>query len=134
MQRIGLNRVDFPIRPPAPEDFGRSPEQQAAQQWHGEGQEGIERQPSRQPLAGLQMKEDRMQQIDQIAHRGDHQAGDGADQGRQCDKARFPRTNEGAQAPGYLESVGHFSNQDASAIVRVLSTGGHAKFYFSLQP
>ena len=33
------------------------------------------------------------------------------------------QSNEGAQAPGYFESLGHFSNQDASAIVRVLLYG-----------
>jgi hypothetical protein len=80
------------------------------------------------------MKEDRMQQIDQVAHRGHHQAGYCADHRRKRDEARFPCSNEGAQAPGYFESVGHFSNQDGSAIVRVLLMGGHAKFYFPVQP
>jgi hypothetical protein len=75
-----------------------------------------------------------MQQIDQVAHRGNYEAGDGAHNGCERDKTRFPCSNEGAQAPGNFESVGHFSNQDASAIVRVLLTGGHAKFYFSVQP
>jgi hypothetical protein len=73
-----------------------------------------------------------MQQVDKVPHHSDDQAGNETDQDRQRDEARFSRSNEGAEAPGYLESVSHFSNQDASVIVRVLSTGGHAKFYFSV--
>jgi hypothetical protein len=75
-----------------------------------------------------------MQQIDQVAHHGDHNARYRAHNRRERDKTRFPCSNEGAQAPGDFESIGHFSNQDASAIVRVLSTGGHAKFDFPVQP
>ena len=55
-----------------------------------------------------------MQQIDGRAHGGDDQAADDADQRRQRDQTRFPRPDEGAQAPGYFKPMGHFSNQDAS--------------------
>ena len=68
-------------------------------------------------LALRQMEEDLVQQIDCRAHRGDDQSSEDADQRRQADKTRFPCSDQGAQAPRYFESVGHFCNQDASAIV-----------------
>jgi len=117
MQRIRLDGVDFAVRPPPPDDLGGCTEQKSAEQRHGDRQQRIKCQTCRKALAGLQMKKDYVQQIDQVAHRRHHQAGDGADQCRERDKARFPCSNEGAEAPRYFESVGHFSNQDAPAIV-----------------
>ena len=81
-----------------------SAEQKAAQQRHRQRQRRIKGEPRRQALAGLQIEENLVQQIDGGAHDSHHQAGDGADQHRQRDQTRFPRPYEGAQPPRYLES------------------------------
>jgi len=96
MQRIGLDRIDFPLRPPARDQLARDTEHQTAGERYGDRHHRIEPQQSRQTHAGLEVKEQAVQDIDPGAHQGHDYAGDGADQRRQCDQARLSRAHDGA--------------------------------------
>ncbi len=61
----------------------------------------VSRADSRSPCCRL--KNNLVEQIDGVAHGGDDQPADHADQRRKQDQARFPRPHEGAQPPRYFE-------------------------------
>jgi hypothetical protein len=56
VQRVGFDRVDFPFRPPVPENFAADAEQQAAEQRDRNCQDRIEGESRREAFAGLQVK------------------------------------------------------------------------------
>ena len=70
MQRIRLDWIDFPLRPPAFDQLACSAEKEAAEQRHRERQNRIERELRRQALARLQVEKQLMQQIDGRTHDG----------------------------------------------------------------
>ncbi|MGD0332561.1 MAG: hypothetical protein ABSA90_04815 [Xanthobacteraceae bacterium] len=82
MQRIGLDRIDFPLRPPARDQLARDTEHQTAGERYGDRHHRIEPQQSRQTHAGLEVKEQTVQDVDPGTHEGHDHAGDGADQRR----------------------------------------------------
>jgi len=63
----------------------------------------------------LQIEKQLVEEIDGGAHAGDDQTRDHADQRCERDQARFPRSDDGAQAPRYFDSAGDFSGQGAPA-------------------
>jgi hypothetical protein len=111
MQRIGFDRIDFPLRPPALEQLARNSEGDAADQRHRECQNRIERKPRRQPLAALQVEKQLVQEIDGVAHQRNHQTGDHTDQRRQQDEARFTRSARRRAAAAVFRVWSDFGGQ-----------------------
>ena len=113
VQRVGFDRIDLALRPPPPDDLAGRAHHHAADERHGDGDIGIEREPRRQPLAVLKIEKQLMQQFDRHAHAGHDNAGNHADQSRQCDQTRFPRPDDGAQPSRDFELGRDSSDQDA---------------------
>ncbi len=89
MQRIGLDRIDFPRRPPPLQQQERQPQQQPAETRDQQRPQRIDAELAGKPIPHLEIEQHHMEPFDRGAHRRHHQAADGADQGRQHDQARF---------------------------------------------
>ena len=114
VQRIGLDRVDFPLRPPARDQPDRDAENDAAGQRHATPRPGSSR-AGRQPLPGVEAEQQRCSTIDA----GPMPPPPGRRwprPRRQHDQARLTRPHHGAQAPGYLQLAGNPVDQDGNSV------------------
>jgi hypothetical protein len=103
MQSVGLNRIDFPGRPPARHHDQREAEDQAAKRRNRQRRREIKRGLCRKPLAGFEPKEQRMERVDGKAHHRDDNACQGSHRGSKKQKARLPRAHKGAQRARNLQ-------------------------------
>ena len=117
VQRVRLNRIDLSLRPPAHDQLAGNAEDDAAGERDRNCHHRIEPQQSRQPHAGLEAKQDLVQQVDAGAHRRHDQTGNRSSQRRQRDQTGFPRPHECAQTPWYFQSAGQPIDQDGVTIV-----------------
>jgi hypothetical protein len=99
---------------------GRGAEQNAADERHRQRQPRIKREPRRETFAMLQVEEDFVEEVDGRAHRRNDKATDNADQRGEPDQARFSRSHQRAQAPGYLESGCGSCGQNAPPPLRIM--------------
>jgi len=88
---------------PAGDVGGGQAEQQPAEAGREKCIKRVERDPARQPLAGIEPEKRQMHERDRFTHGGDHQAGKGADDERQHDHARFTSAHNGAQTAWNFE-------------------------------
>ena len=114
MQRIGFDRIDFPLRPTACNQLPGDAESKPADERHEERHQGIESKQCREARARLEVEQQTMQQIHARTHDGHDHARDRANKRRQRDQTRLPRAHNGAQAPRYLQLAGSFVDQGGS--------------------
>jgi hypothetical protein len=121
MQGVGFDRIDFPIGPPAREQFARNSENQPASKRHRNCQDRSKPLQPGQPHTRLKLKENTMQQIDASTHGGNDQAGNRPNQRRQHDQARLARPHERPQSSRYFQLIDHFIDQAGPTSCTVLS-------------
>ena len=112
MERIRLDRIDLAPGAPAREHLGAKAEKKPTEAGHREREVPIKLGYRGQPRPVRQVEEQRVQPVDDGAHRQHHHAGDHPDNRREDDKARFASAHERAQAARNLdmrkeESRGH---------------------------